>query len=85
MWLGCCTCQGELRGSKDGMSDERAPSADYYRQVAEQIRAFAYAARLPEVRRDLLDLARRFDRMALYVEERYPERQSILPSADKAT
>jgi hypothetical protein len=70
---------------KDGMPDEPAPSADYYRQVAGQIRAFAYAARVPEVRRDLLDLAGRFDRMALYVEQRYPERRSKLPPPDKAT
>ena len=64
---------------KNGMPDEPAPSADYYRQVAGQIRAFAHAARVPEVRRDLLDLAERFDRMALYVEQRYPERRGVLP------
>ena len=34
---------------------------------------------------DLLDLAERFDRMALYVERRYPERRSILSPPDKAT
>jgi hypothetical protein len=61
------------------MTDERAPTAVYYRQVARQIREYARDAQLPEVRRDLLDLAERFDRMALFVEKRYPNRRGIRP------
>jgi len=61
------------------MTDERAQTAVYYRQVARQIREYARDAQLPEVRRDLLDLAERFDRMALFVEKRYPNRRGIRP------
>jgi hypothetical protein len=61
------------------MTDAPAPTAAYYRQVARQIRVHAHDAELPEVRRDLLDLAERFDRMARYVEKRDPNRGTIPP------
>jgi hypothetical protein len=54
------------------MTDDSAPTAAYYRNVAREIRAYAQQAQLPEVQRDLLDLAERFDRMAIYVARRYP-------------
>jgi len=63
------------------MTDEPAPTADYYRQTAAEIRALADAAQLPEVRRDLFDLAERFDRMARYVARRYPHRRGAMPPA----
>jgi hypothetical protein len=66
------------------MRDEPRPTAAYYRQVAEQIRAFAQEARVPEVRRELLDLAERFARMALFVAQRYPDRRGGLPPEGEA-
>lgn len=62
----------------DGMTDQIAPTADYYRETAAQIRAFAQEARLPEVRGELYELAERFERMARYVEQRYPHRRGNL-------
>ena len=49
-------------------------TAAYYREAAGQIRALASNAGLPEVRREMFDLAERFERIADYVERRYPER-----------
>jgi len=54
------------------MSDAPLPSAEYYRAVAEEIRQFAERSQLPDVRRELLDLAERFERMA----ERADRRQN---------
>lgn len=54
------------------MIDEQGPTAAYYREVAAQIRDLARRAQLPEVRGEMADLATRFDRMAAYVEKRYP-------------
>ena len=45
------------------MSDQR-PTADYYRQVAGEIEALAQQSQMPEMKRELLDLAERFRRMA---------------------
>ncbi|HEY1797910.1 MAG TPA: hypothetical protein VGG57_17485 [Stellaceae bacterium] len=45
------------------MSDDR-PSAEYYRRVAAEIARLAEQSQTPEVRRELVDLARRFTRMA---------------------
>jgi hypothetical protein len=45
------------------MSDDR-PSTDYYRRVAAEIAQLAEQSHTPEVRRELLDLAERFRRMA---------------------
>ena len=72
----CCIRRGNP-AIKEGMTDEPAPTAAYYRQIAREIREYAQDAHLPEVRRDLLDLAERFDRMALYVEKRDPSRGRI--------
>jgi hypothetical protein len=44
-------------------SDDR-PSAEYYRRVAAEIEALAKHSQSPELRRELLDLAERFRRMA---------------------
>jgi HAMP domain-containing protein len=54
------------------MGDDRLPNADYYRRIAKQIRELAERAQFPEVRTELLELAERFRRMAVYVERRYP-------------
>jgi hypothetical protein len=45
------------------MSDPR-PSAEYYRRVAAEIEELAERTQLPDVRAELLDLAKRFRRMA---------------------
>ena len=37
------------------MTDEPAPTADYYRQTAAEVRTLAHAARLPEVRVGTVD------------------------------
>ena len=70
--------------TRDGMTDESLPTADYYRKVAGEIRAQAEEAQLPEVRRELLDLAERFERMAQFVEKRYPNGRKI-PSPEGHT
>jgi hypothetical protein len=61
------------------MTDEQEPTAAYYRQVAEEIRGLARNAQTPDVRREMLEIAERFDRMADYVERRYPDRSGIIP------
>jgi hypothetical protein len=48
---------------RDPMSDDR-PSAEHYRRVAAEIVQLAEHSHTPEVRRELLDLAERFKRMA---------------------
>jgi hypothetical protein len=53
-------------------ADERTPA--YYRKVAAEIIRAASKTRDLEVRRELLELATRFQRMAAYVERRYPNR-----------
>ncbi len=45
------------------MSDQR-PSAEYYRRIAAEIEQLAEQSQLPEVRRELRELAERFRRMA---------------------
>ena len=45
------------------MSNDR-PSAQYYRRVAAEIVQLAEQSQSPEVRRELLELAERFKRMA---------------------
>lgn len=45
------------------MNDER-PTADYYRRMAAEVEELAQQSLLPEVRRDMLELAERFRRMA---------------------
>jgi hypothetical protein len=51
---------------------EKPPTAAYYRKTAEDLRDLADKAQVPEVRRDLLQLAERFDRLAEFVEKRDP-------------
>jgi len=46
----------------------------YYNRISEEIMQFAWQVRDSEVRRELLELAERFRRMARYVERRYPNR-----------
>ena len=54
------------------MDDLELPTAEYYRGKAAEIRLFARRANSPEVAREFLDLAHRFDRMADYAERRTP-------------
>jgi hypothetical protein len=46
------------------VDDVEPRTAEYYRDKAAEIRLFAWRANSPEVERELLDLAHRFDRMA---------------------
>jgi len=48
------------------MSDAEKP--DLYRKAAEKLRWLAGQSRLPDIRGDLLDVAARFERMAMYFE-----------------
>lgn len=52
-----------ISSGRDLMSDDR-PSVEYYRRVAAEIGRLAEQSQNPEVRRELLDLAERFKRMA---------------------
>jgi hypothetical protein len=54
------------------MNGEQLPTAEYYRRVADEIRDLAERSQLPEVRRELVDLADRFRRMAEHIERRHP-------------
>ena len=51
---------------------ETRPTAAYYRKTAEDLRELAGNAQLPEVRRELLELAERFERLAEYLEKTDP-------------
>ena len=62
------------------MPDKPAPTAAYYRQTAARLQAFARESRFLEVRIELLEHAQRFERMARYIEQRYPHRRGTLPS-----
>jgi hypothetical protein len=53
----------------------RQLSAADYRRLAKELDEFAARARLPDVRRDLVELARRFRQLAEFVEARYPHRR----------
>jgi hypothetical protein len=61
------------------MRDAQQPTTAYYRKISREIKELASRAELPEVRRDMLELAERFDRMAAYVEKRYPNGRDKLP------
>jgi hypothetical protein len=50
--------------------DTEPPTAEYYRDKAEEIRHVARRARNPEIARELLELALRFDLMAAYADKR---------------
>lgn len=54
---------------------KQEPSAAYSRAIAAQIREFARTVELSEVSSEMVDLAERFERMAAYVEKRYPNRR----------
>lgn len=56
------------------MSGEQLPTAEYYRNVAKEIRLIAERAQLPDVRHELFDLAERFERLAAHIERRHPSR-----------
>ena len=69
----------ETRGHaplRKGMTDEQEPTAAYYRKVSEEITQLAQKSQLPDVQRELLELAERFRRMADYVGKRYPNGRS---------
>jgi hypothetical protein len=73
---------GEVKLFGYRMRDKRPPTAAYYRQIAIEIMELATKAQFPGVRGELLDLAERFRRMAVYVEERYPNgRDNALPQS----
>jgi len=72
----------ETRGRaplRDGMTDEQEPTAAYYRKVAGEITELAQKSQLPDVQRELLELAERFRRMADYVGKRYPNGRGTIP------
>jgi hypothetical protein len=54
------------------MVDLARAAAAHYRQLAAEIVELARRAQLHEVRRELLDLAEAFRRMAVHVEKRDP-------------
>ena len=57
------------------MTSSNEPGAEYYRALALEITDFAMKAQLSEIRRELLELAERFRRMAIFVERRHPTRR----------
>jgi len=50
------------------MNDAQQPISDYYREAAEQLRQLARVSRLTDIRGDLLELAARYERIAVYVD-----------------
>jgi len=48
----------------NGMVEDNRARADRYRQQAKEIRAFAERAAVPDIKRQLLDIAERYDRLA---------------------
>ena len=56
------------------MTGANERTSAYYNRIAEEIMQFASKVRDSEVRRDMLELAERFRRMARYVERRDPNR-----------
>jgi hypothetical protein len=71
-----------IRGNprkREGMAEEQEPTAAYYRHVAKEMRDLATHAQNPDVRREMFEIADRFERMADYVERRYPDRSGTIP------
>jgi hypothetical protein len=66
------------------MRNVRLPSAAYYRQVSADIIELAKTTRQPELRRELLEFAERFRRMADYAESHSSQRRDPEISKDKA-
>lgn len=62
------------------MSGGQEPNEKYYRQIAKEIRELASTAQLPEVRRELLELAERFERMAAWVARRRSNEHGTPPA-----
>jgi hypothetical protein len=52
------------------VNDLELPTAEYYCDKAAEIRMVARVVNLPEVARELFEIAYLFDRMAAYVERR---------------
>jgi hypothetical protein len=52
------------------MSETQKPSAERYRDTAEEIRLLAQRTRSAEIRVELFDLADRYERMAVHAEAR---------------
>jgi len=50
------------------MSDAEQPIPEFYREAAEQVRQLARQARLTDIRDDLLALAAKFERLAVYAD-----------------
>ena len=50
------------------MSDAEQPIPELYREAAEQVRQLARQARLADIRDDLVGLAAKFERLAVYAE-----------------
>jgi hypothetical protein len=46
------------------MSEAEEPTPELYREAAEQLRLLAEQSRLPDIKRDLRNLAERFKRIA---------------------
>jgi hypothetical protein len=63
---------GGFSVASSAMNDVEPPTGAYYRAKAGEIRLAARSSRSPEVRRELLELAYRFDRMADYADSRTP-------------
>jgi hypothetical protein len=61
---------------------ERELTPAYYREMADEVRQAARAARIPEVRSELLQLAEPFERRAAYVERRYLKGRERSPPDD---
>jgi len=52
------------------MSEKQNSNADRYRETAEEIRLVEERTHSPEIRVELLDLADRYDRMAVHAKRR---------------
>ena len=62
-------CAGEIVVTGlAAVNDADQPTPDECREVAEQLKQMAEHARLPEIKADLLELAERFERMAVLFE-----------------
>jgi hypothetical protein len=61
------------------MNAERELTPAYYRKMAQEVRDAARTAQTREVQRDLLQLGEQFERMAAYIERRFPEGRDLSP------
>lgn len=64
------------------MDDIEPPTAEYYRDKAEEVRRLAGRVRSLEIARELIELAVRFDRMAAYADNRKLTEAAVLELAD---